>query len=148
MGHIPGSGQKGSEFVAAGSVNGNQMNEKRDVALNHPNDGAPGMPAGPCPDGCAECARDQRLRVLAEKLEIRGLNPRLVSYPVEGVKGRHHDALSVTNPAAPERGLIHVEKDGSVTWVYSGKLDDAGISKILDEATNALRATGLRSRKR
>ena len=26
-----------------------------------------------------------------------------------------------------------------------GKLDDAGISKILDEATNALRSTGLRS---
>jgi hypothetical protein len=123
------------------------MNEKRNVALNHLNDAAPGMPAAPCPDGCAECAGDQRLRVLAEKLEMRGLNSRLVSYPVEGVKGRHHDALSVTNTAAPERGLIHVEKDGSVTWVYSGKLDDAGISKILDEATNALRATGLRSRK-
>ena len=43
--------------------------------------------------------------------------------------------------------MIHVEKDGSVTWVYSGKLDDAGISKILDEATNALRSTGLRSRR-
>jgi hypothetical protein len=80
---------------------------------------------------------------LVEKLEMRGLNARLVSYPVEGVKGRHQDALSVTNTAAPERGLIHVEKDGSVTWIYSGNLDDAGISKILDEATNALRATGL-----
>jgi len=109
--------------------------------------GAPGISVEPCPDNCTECAADQRLRVLAEKLEMRGLDSRLVSYPVEGVKGRHHDALSVTNSAAPERGMIHVEKDGSVTWVYSGKLDDAGISKILDEATNALRSTGLRHRK-
>jgi hypothetical protein len=123
------------------------MNDRRDVALNHVNEGVPGSSVAPCPDNCAECASDQRLRVLAEKLEMRGLDSRLVSYPVEGVKGRHHDALSVTNTAAPERGMIHVEKDGSVTWVYSGKLDDAGISKILDEATNALRATGLRSRK-
>jgi hypothetical protein len=123
------------------------MNKKRNVALNHVDDSAPGMPVAPCPDNCAECAGDQRLRVLAEKLEMRGLDSRLVSYPVEGAKGRHHDALSVTNAAAPERGLIHVEKDGSVTWVYPGKLDNAGISQILDEATNALRATGLRSRK-
>jgi hypothetical protein len=115
--------------------------------LNHVNDGAPGISVAPCPDNCAECASDQCLRVLAEKLEMRGLNARLVTYPDEGVKGRHHDALSVTNTAAPERGLVHVEKNGSVTWVYSGTLDDAGISKILDEATNALRAAGLRSRK-
>jgi hypothetical protein len=115
------------------------------VALNHINDGVPGSSVAPCPDNCAECASDQRLRVLAEKLELRGLDSRLVSYPVEKVKGRHHDALSVTNTAIPERGMIHVEKDGSVTWVYSGKLDDAGFSKILDEATNALRATGMRS---
>jgi hypothetical protein len=122
----------------------NRINDRRDVALNHVNDGLPGSSAAPCPDNCAECGGDQRLRVLAEKLEMRGLDSRLVSHPVEGVKGRHHDALSVTNAAAPERGMIHVEKDGSVTWVYSGELDDAGISKILDEATNALRASGLR----
>jgi hypothetical protein len=115
--------------------------------LSHINDGAPGISVAPCPDDCAECAADKGLRVLGEKLEMRGLDSRLVSYPVEGIKGRHHDALSVTNSAAPERGMIHVEKDGSVTWVYSGNLDDAGISNILDEATNALRSAGLRSRK-
>jgi hypothetical protein len=117
------------------------------MALNYIDDGVPGISAASCPDNCGACASDRCLRVLAEKLEMRGLDSRLVSYHVERVKGRHYDAISATNTAAPERGIIHVEKDGSVTWVYSGSLDDAGIGKILDEATNALRATGLRSRK-
>lgn len=49
-----------------------------------------------------------------------------------------------TNPAARERGEVRVGDDGSVTWEYFGKLDEAGVSKILDEITNALRATGVR----
>ena len=80
------------------------------------------------------------------KLESRGLESRLVTYSGNGVQGSHRNAVNVTNPAAPERGMIHVEKNGLVTWEYSGTLDTAGISKILDDVTNILRTTGLRFR--
>jgi hypothetical protein len=40
---------------------------------------------------------------------------------------------------------MQIEKEGWVTWEYSGSLGDgAGIDNIADEATNALRATGVR----
>jgi hypothetical protein len=110
--------------------------------MNEPNGRTPDITAVPALDNDAEYL-DGRLRVLCQKLESRGLEPQLVSYPVSGVKGEHYDAVTVTNPAAPERGMMHVEKDGCVTWECSGSLDDAGIGKIADEATNALRATGL-----
>jgi hypothetical protein len=86
---------------------------------------------------------DKQLSALSEKLRWRGLESELVTYPVKAVKGEHYDVVKVTNPAAPERGIMHIESDGCVTWEYSGSLDDAGISKIADEATNALRATGM-----
>lgn len=91
---------------------------------------------------------DKQLRVLSEKLEARGLEARLVTYPVNGVKGEHYDAVTITNLAAPERGAMHVDSDGCVTWEYPGSLDAAGISKTADDAINALWATGMRCRPR
>jgi hypothetical protein len=113
--------------------------------MNEFNGGTRDIPAAPTQDDDADYV-DSRLRALSEKLEGRGLEARLVTYPVDGVKSEHYDAVTVTNPAAPERGVIHVENDGCVAWEYSGSLHDAGISKIADEATNALRATGVRYR--
>lgn len=89
---------------------------------------------------------DRQLRALSEKLQARGLEAMLVTYPVNGVKGEHYDAVKVTNPVAPERGTMQVESDGYVTWECFGSLDDAGVSKTADEATNVLRATGVRHR--
>lgn len=97
--------------------------------------------------GCTRCAGSRLLRVLAKKLEGRGLASRLVDYPEEMHDGGEHvEEVVVVNPAARERGEVRVGDDGSVTWEYFGKLDEAGVEKILDEATNALRATGLRLR--
>jgi hypothetical protein len=111
--------------------------------MNEYNGSAPGIPPIPVCGGGGADYLDGRLRVLSEKLERRGLETRLVSYPVDGVKGEYYDAFLVANPASPERGEMHVEKDGCVTWEYPGSLDDAGINAIADEATNALRATGV-----
>jgi hypothetical protein len=108
---------------------------------------------GSTPDGRAASAQDpgadyaaRQLRALCQKLQARGLDARLVTYLVNGVKGEQYDAVTVTNPAAPERGMMHVDSDGCVTWEYAGSLDAAGISKTADEATCALRATGMRCR--
>ena len=84
--------------------------------------------------------------MLSEKLQARGLDARLVTYPVNGVKGKHYDAVTVTNPAAPERGTMHIDSDGCVTWEHPGSLDAAGISTTADEATSALQAAGMQYR--
>jgi hypothetical protein len=55
---------------------------------------------------------NSRLRVLAEMLRRRGLDARLASYPVDGVESGFTDALAVTNPGDPGRGIGYVEKDG------------------------------------
>jgi hypothetical protein len=91
---------------------------------------------------------DGQLRALGEKLQARGLEARLVTYPFDGIKGDHYDAVVVTNPAAPERGTMHIYSDGCLTWECHGRLDPVGISKTADEATNALRAMGVRYRPR
>jgi hypothetical protein len=71
------------------------------------------------------------------------MKAQLVSYAADAVT-KHYDAIAVTNPACPERGSVQIEKEGWVTWEYSGSLaDDAGIATITDEATNALRAAGI-----
>jgi hypothetical protein len=84
---------------------------------------------------------DRLLRGLAEKLESRGLDVSLVTYPVNGGKGEHFDAIVAVNPAAMERGKVQVEKEGLVLWEYTGTLDEARAGKILDEVTNVLRGT-------
>jgi hypothetical protein len=101
--------------------------------------------AAPAPDLDADCP-DSQLRALSQKLQERGLEARLVSYPLDGVKSEHFDAVVGSNPAAPERGMMHFESNGCVTWEYDGSLDAAGIGRATDEAINALRATGVRSR--
>jgi len=101
----------------------------------------PGIPATRAQD---DDYLDSRLRALSEKLQRRGLRAQLVTYPVNGVKGEHYDAITVTNPASPERGSMQIELEGWVTWEYSGSLDnDAGIGNIAYEATSALRAAGV-----
>jgi hypothetical protein len=103
-----------------------------------------GIPAPPKP-GSDAAYLDGQLRVLSEKLERRGLAARLVSYASDGVTSEHYDALTVTNPGASERGSMQIEKEGWVTWEYSGSLhDDTGIDNLADKATNALRASGVR----
>lgn len=114
--------------------------------MNQLNDHAPDMPAAPGQEGCADCVNNRHLRVLVKKMESRGLHSRLITYPVGPHDDEHVDTIIVTNPAAPERGEARIKDDGGVTWEYSGKLDDAGVSKICDDITNALRATGLRLR--
>jgi hypothetical protein len=92
------------------------------------------------------CENGELLSILAKKLESRGLDYRLVTYP----DGTHDDEqieeIVVTNPQARERGQFRIGDDGGVTWEYFGQLDKSGINKLLDDATNALRATGVRSR--
>jgi hypothetical protein len=92
------------------------------------------------------CENGELLRMLAKKLESRGLDYRLVTYPGGTGEDQHIEEIVVINPAARERGEIRVCDDGGVTWEYFGKIDEAGVDKILDDATNALRATGLRFR--
>jgi hypothetical protein len=96
----------------------------------------------PCPDNCAACESEKRLRLLAEKLSNRGLETRLMTC---GAADGHKDAVVAVNPRAPERGLFHVDGDGSVEWTFPGaSLDDDGIGRLVDEAVNALRANGMR----
>jgi hypothetical protein len=98
-------------------------------------------------DGAGRSAEDmasdsQDLRRLAGKLESRGMRSRLVTY--SGGPGEEHvEQIVVTNPAAPERGEVRVSDDGAVTWEFFGDLGEPGAGRILDEVTNALRATGL-----
>jgi hypothetical protein len=96
----------------------------------------------------ARSARDmtgdsQGLRDLAEKLEGRGLSSRVVTYSGEKSGEELVEEVIVTNPAARERGEVRIGDDGAVTWEFFGDLGEAGAGRILDEATNALRATGV-----
>lgn len=99
---------------------------------------------GACPDDCTGCASMRRLFKLADRLNGRGLESRFDRCDVRTPDG-HIDSLIVTNPAAPERGALHIDLDGGVTWEFPGsKLDDDGIGRLVDEAINSLRASGVR----
>jgi len=102
----------------------------------------PGTPVLPAASISAE-DMDGRLRSLAETLRRRGLQAKLVSYLTDGVRNKNYDAITVTNPSAPERGSMQIEKAGLVIWDFFGSLDSPGVDRIADEATNALRATGV-----
>jgi hypothetical protein len=93
-------------------------------------------------DGCARRESGEPLKMLAHRLESRGLDSRVVNYP-GGEADDDVEELIITNPAARERGEIRIGDDGSVTWEYFGNLDETGIGKILDEVTNALRGPGV-----
>jgi hypothetical protein len=94
--------------------------------------------------GRAHCMNGELARLLVRKLESRGLDCRLVTYPGDADDDEHVEEIVIVNPAARERGEVWVGDDGSVTWEYFGKLDEAGVSSIVDEITNALRARGVR----
>jgi hypothetical protein len=96
--------------------------------------------------GRAHCMNGELARMLVSRLESRGLDSRLVTYPGDAGDDEHVEVIVITNPAARERGEVRVGDDGSVTWEYFGKLDEAGVRSIVDEVTNALRATGVRLR--
>jgi hypothetical protein len=98
----------------------------------------------PSPDPCEHCANSQRLETLAEKLERRGLYSRLVTYSRGQPDSEYVAEIVVTNPAARHRGEVHIDDDGAVTWEFFGDLGEAGAEHILDDVTNALRATGVR----
>jgi hypothetical protein len=82
--------------------------------------------------------------MLASRLQACGLVSRLVTYPGDDGDDERVEEIVIVNPAAPERGEIRVGDDGSVTWEYFGSLDEAGVIRILDEVTTALRAAGAR----
>jgi hypothetical protein len=105
-------------------------------------DSASGTTAGH--GGRPHCLNGELARMLVDWLEGRGLDPRLVAYPGDPGDGERVEQIVIVNPAAPERGEVRVGDDGSVTWEYFGSLDEAGVSRILDEVTNTLRATGTR----
>lgn len=94
--------------------------------------------------GRAHCMNGELARLLAKKLESRGLDFRLVTYPGDADDDEHIEEIVIVNPEARERGEVRVGDDGSVTWEYFGRLDQVGVSRIADEVTNALRATGVR----
>ena len=108
--------------------------------MSQANDGASGNATG----GRAHCLNGELAWLLVRRLENRGLDSRLVTYPGDADDDEHVEAIVVTNPSARERGEVRVGDDGSVTWEYFGKLDEAGVASIVDEVTNALRATGVR----
>jgi hypothetical protein len=97
--------------------------------------------SGPCKvteqNGRAHYMNGELARMLAKKLESRGLDFRLVTYPSDADDDEHVEEIVITNPVARERGEMRVGDDGSVTWEYFGRLDEAGVSNIVDEATNA-----------
>jgi hypothetical protein len=113
-----------------------------DGPVNETNSSVPGGLVVPDDDDKAEYL-DGQLRVLSQKLCAHGLKAQLVKYRIDGATSTYYDAIKVTNPGAPERGTMQIEKEGWVTWEFTGSVDDAGISKLTDEAINALRATGL-----
>jgi hypothetical protein len=103
-------------------------------------DGAPGTAAGR--NGRSHCLNGELARMLVSRLEDRGLKTQLVSYRADGGEDERVEEIVIVNPAAHERGEVRVGDDGSVVWEYFGSLDEAGISGILHEVTNALQATG------
>jgi hypothetical protein len=92
---------------------------------------------------CVQCANSMLVQALVEKLHGRGLDSRLITYKGGEHEGDHVEEIVVVNPAARERGEVRIGDDGHVIWEYDGRIDEAGISKILDDATNALRASGV-----
>jgi hypothetical protein len=94
--------------------------------------------------GRAHCMNGDLARLLVKKLESRGLDSRLVTYPSDADDDEHVEEIVIVNPAARERGEVRVGDDGSMTWEYFGRLDEAGVSRMVDEVTSALRATGVR----
>jgi hypothetical protein len=96
---------------------------------------------------CDRCANSMRLHALAERLAHVGLASRIVTYPGGEHDDEHVEQIVVTNPTASERGELRIGDDASVTWEYFGTFNGDGTNKILDEATNALRATGVRLRR-
>jgi hypothetical protein len=114
--------------------------EGESATLNHPRVNEPCPDVPPVnhiqPGGCAKCATDQKLRLLKETLISHGLDVHGHRFPYD----EHLANISVINPNAPERGMLHIERDGCVRWDYDGSLDDAGIPKIVSEVVTILRA--------
>lgn len=99
------------------------------------------------PAGGVQCADSELFRALARKLESRGLDCRIVAYEGADADDRDIEVIVVTNPVSKDRGEVRIGDDGSVSWEYSSNLDETGATKILDDVTNCLRATGVRSRR-
>jgi hypothetical protein len=96
----------------------------------------------------AHCENGDLMRNLGTKLESRGLDVRLVTYPDDESPDSPIEQIVVTNSRYPELGEVRVSDDGGLTWDYFGTLDEAGVGRIADEITNALRAPGLPVRRR
>jgi hypothetical protein len=102
-----------------------------------------------CADDCSRCADVNRLRLLSERLASRGLATRLVRADDGTVQetDEHFSALVAHNPSLPGRGWLQVNFVGELEW-YSdgtGTLDDDDvIGRVVDEAINVLRVSGVR----
>jgi DNA-binding XRE family transcriptional regulator len=74
---------------------------------------------------------------LAEKLETRGLRVQLLNTALDS------KAITVTSPAAPGWGTVHVGQDGLVRF-WDSEADvpsDASFAKILDQVASVLRGS-------
>ena len=94
--------------------------------------------------GRPHCMNGELARLLISRLQSRGLDARLVTYHGDADEDERVEEIVIVNPAARERGEVRVGDDGGLTWEYFGSLDDAGLARILDAVTGALRAPGRR----
>jgi hypothetical protein len=81
---------------------------------------------------------DGLLRLLQRELKRRGLLPSLVSKPDAEGREMPSDRIAVTNPTAPERGVIYVEDSGCLTWERPANPHDGEAGKIAAEAASIL----------
>jgi hypothetical protein len=90
------------------SAKENRTNDRRDVALNHVNGGAPDRTAAPCSDNRAEGAGDQSVwQVWYVPLAAGGINWRARPFP----------ALNATTPEARVADIGATEEERKKTGV-------------------------------
>jgi hypothetical protein len=110
--------------------------------MNQADDTASGIATGQ--GGRPHCMNGELAHLLVGRLENHGLDARLVTYRGEDGYDERVEEIVIVNPAARERGEVRVGDDGSITWEYAGSVDEAGISAIVGEVTNALQVTSVR----
>lgn len=66
--------------------------------------------------------------ILGPQLVTAGLAYRMDFYTGNGDQV---EVMTVTNPAAPERGEVRIADDASVTWEFHGRPSNDGIGAIL-----------------
>jgi hypothetical protein len=94
------------------------------------------------PDNDHDDRAGDLLHLLQKELETRGLLPTLVSGQGDGQE--RCARLAVTNPAAPDRGVIYVEDSGCLIWERPASLQDPDVAEIAAQAASILQHAGSR----